>query len=72
MCCSFCLPALLRFDCVWIEGDRIVEGSSAQNANRIRSVVYEVYLRSTRIIWDMWRIHIRCVYVVYVLTWRIG
>jgi hypothetical protein len=22
-------------------------------------------------IWDMWRIHIRCVYVVYVLTWRI-
>jgi|LauGreDrversion2_3_1035106.scaffolds.fasta_scaffold92832_1 hypothetical protein len=34
--------------------------------------VCEVYLRSTRIhIWDMWRVHIRCVYVVS-LTWRIG
>jgi hypothetical protein len=42
------------------------------HTNRIISV-YEVYLRSTRKhIWDMWRVHTRCVCVVYVLTWCIG
>ena len=38
---------------VSIEGDRRLEGSSAQHAN--------VY-------WDMWRTYIGCAYVVYVWT----
>ena len=40
--------------------------------DRARSM-YKVYLRSMRIhVWDMWRVPIQGVYVVYVLTWRIG
>jgi len=46
---------------VSIEGDRRLEGSSAQHAN--------VYLRSRRIhVWDMWRTYIGYDYVVYVWT----
>ena len=46
---------------VSIEGDRRLEGSSAQHAN--------VYLRSRRIhVWDMWRTYIGYAYVVYVWT----
>ena len=49
---------------VSIEGDRRLEGSSAQHAN--------VYLRSRRIhVWDMWRTYIGYAYVVYVWTGRI-
>ena len=50
---------------VSIEGDRRLEGSSAQYAN--------VYLRSRRIhVWDMWRTYIGYAYVVvYVWTGRI-
>ena len=47
-----------------IEGDRRLEGSSAQHAN--------VYLRSRRIhVWVVWRTYIGCAYVVYVWTGRI-
>jgi predicted phosphatase len=53
---------LLRIRIVSIEGDRMLEGSSAQHAN--------VYLRSRRIhIRDIWREHIGYTYVVYV---RVG
>ena len=46
---------------VSIEGDRRLEGSSAQHAN--------VYLRSRRIhVWDIWRTYIGYAYVVYVWT----
>ena len=49
---------------VSIEGDRRLEGSSAQHAN--------VYLRSRRIhVWDMWRTYTGYAYVVYVWTGRI-
>ena len=46
-----------------IEGDRRLEGSSAQHAN--------VY-RSRRIhVWVVWRTYIRCAYVAYVWTGRV-
>ena len=49
---------------VSIEGDRRLEGSSAQHAN--------VYLRSRRIhVWVVWRTYIGCSYVVYVWTGRV-
>jgi hypothetical protein len=44
---------------VSIEGDRRLEGSSAQHAN--------VYLH----VWDMWRTYTGYAYVVYVWTGRI-
>ena len=56
----FCL-LLLCIRIVSIEGDQMLEESSAQHAN--------VYLRSRRIhVWDIWRDHIGYAYVVYVWT----
>jgi hypothetical protein len=54
----FCL-LLLRIRIVSIEGDEMLEGSSAQHVN--------VYLRSRRIR-DIWRDYIGYTYVVYVRT----
>ena len=49
---------------VSIEGDRRLEGSSAQHAN--------VYLRNRRIhVWDMWRIYTRMGYVEDIYTYGI-
>ena len=56
----FCL-LLLHIRIVSIEGDRMLEGSSAQHAN--------VYLRSRRIlVRDIWRDYRGYAYVVYVWT----